>query len=54
LDHTFGTRGLVTHSFGTANSAFISAIAIQTDGKIVVAGSTDTKGNIAVARYLAQ
>jgi hypothetical protein len=54
LDGTFGTGGLVTHSFGTTNAAFISGMAIQSDGKIVVAGSTGyAKGNIAVARYLA-
>ena len=55
LDNTFGTGGLVTHSFGTTNSAFIAARAIQTDGKIVAAGPTgDANGNIAAARYLAQ
>jgi len=45
----------VTHTFGSTNVAFIAAMAIQIDGKIVVAGPTgDSMGNIAVARYLAQ
>ena len=55
LDTTFGTGGRVTTSFGSSNVAFIAARAIQSDGKIVVAGETgDAVGNIAVARYLAQ
>jgi len=55
LDSTFGTGGRVTTSFGSTNVAFISGIAIQIDGKIVVAGTTgDGVGNFAVARYLAQ
>ena len=55
LDNTFGTAGRVTTSFGSSNVAFIAAMAIQADGKIVVAGETgDAVGNIAVARYLAQ
>ena len=55
LDTTFGNGGRVTTSFGSPNVAFIAAVAIQTDGKIVVAGETgDAAGNIAVARYLAQ
>jgi hypothetical protein len=45
----------VAHSFGNTNVAFISGMAIQADGKIVVAGVTgDSVRNIAVARYLAQ
>jgi uncharacterized delta-60 repeat protein len=55
LDSTFGTAGRITTSFGSSNVAFIAAMAIQSDGKIVVAGETgDADGNIAVARYLAQ
>jgi uncharacterized delta-60 repeat protein len=55
LDNTFGTVGRVTTSFGSSNVAFVAAMAIQSDGKIVVAGETgDAVGNIAVARYLAQ
>ena len=55
LDSTFGSGGRVTHTFGSTNVAFIAAMAIQIDGKIVVAGPTgDSMGNIAVARYQAQ
>jgi uncharacterized delta-60 repeat protein len=53
LDTTFGTAGLVTTSFGSTTLASISAVTIQTDGKIVVAG-TDGAGNLVVARYLGQ
>jgi hypothetical protein len=58
LDTIFGSGGRVNTSFGSTNVAFIAAMAIQNDGKIVVAGQTgDAAGNIAVnywARYLAQ
>jgi uncharacterized delta-60 repeat protein len=53
LDTTFGTSGLVTTSFGSTTQATISAVTIQTDGKIVVAGS-DGAGDFVVARYLGQ
>lgn len=53
LDMTFGTKGLVTTSFGTSDMASISGLAIQTDGKIVAAGS-DSAGNLIVTRYLGQ
>ena len=53
LDTTFGTAGLVTTSFGNTTQAVISAVTLQTDGKIVVAG-TDGAGNFVVARYLGQ
>ena len=50
-----GTGGRVTTSFGSTNVAFISGVAIQIDGKIVVAVPTgDAVRNFAVARYLAQ
>ena len=40
---------------GSTTLAFIAAMAIQNDGKIVVAGETgDAAGNIAVAMYLAR
>lgn len=52
LDATFGTGGLVTTSFG-ASAAGISALALQSDGKIVAAG-TDGAGDLVVARYLGQ
>lgn len=48
LDPTFGNAGIVTTALG--GHAFIEAVAIQTDGKIVVAGGANTE--IALARYL--
>jgi uncharacterized delta-60 repeat protein len=59
LDTTFGSRGTVTTSLGS-NASAISSLAIQSDGKIVAAGSVFSTGNLgsqaqaAVARYLAQ
>lgn len=52
LDPTFGKGGLVTTSFGTT-AAFISSVALQANGDIVVAGSNGV-GVIEVARYLGQ
>lgn len=51
LDTTFGTGGLVTTGFGNEVTANIAAIAVQTDGNIVVAGSA-SNGQFIVARYL--
>ena len=53
LDTTFGTNGLVTTGFGNGVTASVAALVIQTDGKIVAAGSTSA-GNFVVARYLGQ
>jgi uncharacterized delta-60 repeat protein len=59
LDITFGSGGTVTTSLG-GNPSAISSLAIQSDGKIVAAGSifsVSTAGfraQAAVARYLAQ
>ena len=52
LDTSFDTDGRVTTPVGTAND-FISAMAVQSDGKIVVAGFTTIGGSIdfALARY---
>jgi uncharacterized delta-60 repeat protein len=54
LDPSFGSRGLVTTDFGWDDSA--KALAVQPDGKIVVAGSTYSStaqtASIALARYL--
>lgn len=54
LDPTFGTAGKTTTSFGL-NDAKAHAIAIQADGKIVVAGETYTNSTVvedfALARY---
>jgi uncharacterized delta-60 repeat protein len=46
-DTSFGSGGIVTTAIGTSASA--SALALQSDGKIVVAGGSD--GSIALARY---
>ena len=48
LDTSWGTNGIVTTDFGFSND-IASSLAIQTDGKIVAAGSSG--GRIAVARY---
>lgn len=53
LDSTFGTGGRVTTNFGSNAVAFIGALALQSDGKIIAVGSNDD-GNFIVARYLAQ
>src|SRR5690349_3699946 len=51
LDPTFGTGGLVITDFGGDDSA--TSVAIQADGKIVVAGAEFTAGKarFALARY---
>jgi uncharacterized delta-60 repeat protein len=51
LDTGFGTGGLTSTDFGFSDVA--NAMAIQTNGKIVVAGHTGSLGNvnIAMARY---
>jgi len=53
LDATFGTGGKVTTSLGTAD-AFGFAVALQPDGKVVLAGYFDTGSHnhdFALARY---
>lgn len=47
----FGTSGKLTTSFGTGSSA--NAIAVQSDGKIILGGSANVGGNynFALARY---
>jgi uncharacterized delta-60 repeat protein len=53
LDKTFGGDGKVVTGFGQYGSGGAGSVAIQPDGKIVVAGSAgDIFGPIAVARYL--
>ncbi len=47
LDSTFNTTGMVTTDFGSTDIGW--AVAIQTDGKIVVAG--ESNNNFALARY---
>ena len=60
LDTSFGTGGKVTTSFGNGTTTAASAIAIQSDDKIVVAGTVTTvllhgefNTALVVARYLA-
>ena len=50
LDNTFGSNGIVTTEFGSDDSG--NSVAIQPDGKIVVAGfSHQGNDDFAVARY---
>ena len=60
LDRAFGTAGRVTLSFG-GNRAAVTGVAVQRDGKIVVAGYTEawadpfsfpTASRFALARFL--
>ncbi len=52
LDSEFGKNGVITTDFGIYNDE-AKAIAVQKDGKIIVAGFTDNGANtdLAVARY---
>ena len=56
LDSTFGTGGVLTTSFTGQNSAAVSAIVIQSDGKIIAVGQTLVSqtgiANLALVRYL--
>jgi uncharacterized delta-60 repeat protein len=54
LDPTFGTGGIVTTNFGGEDNTVANATAIQSDGKILVAGSIPNNqgfGEAGVARY---
>ena len=54
LDNSFNSTGIVQTPVGTSNSAAARSIAIQTDGKIVVAGTAFVTGNgrdLALVRY---
>jgi uncharacterized delta-60 repeat protein len=54
LDRSFGRRGKVTTGFGS-DLAYATAVAVQEDGKLVVAGSAGDNGaadDFALARYL--
>jgi uncharacterized delta-60 repeat protein len=54
LDGSFGTNGLVTTSFPGFTGADANTLAVQADGRIVVAGSavrSDQSGQLALARY---
>ncbi|MFZ4764994.1 MAG: choice-of-anchor D domain-containing protein, partial [Roseimicrobium sp.] len=54
LDTAFGTDGIVTTQVGATDDR-ANAIALQTDGKIIIVGSTHNGSNsdLLVARYLA-
>jgi uncharacterized delta-60 repeat protein len=53
LDTSFGSRGVVTHSLGSGEYPGIEGIAVQPDGKIVVAvPSTPGDHGLLLARYL--
>jgi uncharacterized delta-60 repeat protein len=61
LDTTFGSNGTVITTLTQSPLSFVSALVLQSDGKIVAAGNTGTAvqrgsylNNFAVARYLAQ
>jgi uncharacterized delta-60 repeat protein len=60
-DTSFGSNGTVITTLSQAPISFVSALILQSDGKIVAAGNTGTivarsayLNNFAVARYLAQ
>ncbi|HMT29990.1 MAG TPA: T9SS type A sorting domain-containing protein [Bacteroidia bacterium] len=50
LDTTFGTGGKVVTDFGT-NEDWVNAMALQTDGKIILAGYKGYPSDIAMSRY---
>jgi uncharacterized delta-60 repeat protein len=52
LDLTFGTGGIVTTPIGSGND-YGRSVAIQTDGKLVVAGYSNngTNSDFALVRY---
>ena len=47
LDSSFGSAGVVNH-----NPGFLGAIAVQADGKVVVAGTAGSLSGFLVARYM--
>ena len=51
LDASFGTNGVVTTDIGSDSDDYGMAIALQSNGRIVVAGRSD--GDFAVLRYTA-
>jgi len=55
LDSSFGSFGRVSTSFGPGNPAYAYSLAIQPDGKILVAGvaTIGGVGNMALCRYTA-
>ena len=53
LDTSFGSFGRMTTDFGTGNSSYGNALALQPDGKIILAGRVmlGSLGAVALARY---
>ncbi|MBK7346136.1 MAG: hypothetical protein IPI98_04300 [Chitinophagaceae bacterium] len=53
LDNTFDTDGIVTTAFSGSNGDIANALLIQTDGKIILAGShhNGSTQDFAIARY---
>lgn len=53
LDTSFNSVGMVITDIGTGSTDYAFGVAVQTDGKIVVAGSSDAGGSVdfAVIRY---
>lgn len=56
LDPAFGAGGLVEADLGTASSDYASGVALDSDGRIVIAGATGPFGgeDFAVARFLSE
>ena len=59
LDTTFGSNGTVITTLSQGPISFVSALVLQSDGKIVAAGNSGFNSggfvdNFAIARYLAQ
>jgi len=51
LDTAFGSGGLATTDFDNGSDS-VGALAVQSDGKIIAAGSTNA--DFALVRYLSQ
>lgn len=57
LDSSFGSKGIVMTTVATGQYSWVASLAIQSDGKIVAAGTSQfntSNSNAYVARYLAQ
>ncbi|TAK09407.1 MAG: hypothetical protein EPO39_02430 [Candidatus Manganitrophaceae bacterium] len=57
LDSTFGAGGYTLTDFGAGNDDISAALALQADGKIILAGESfqvETNRNFALARYLSE
>ena len=49
LDSSFGTSGIATFDLGSSSDDQANAVAIQTNGKIVLVGSSDVSGSTSAA-----